>query len=125
MNQHCCEWMDSFLQDDSINIHYDEVLREYYVIIDECAAVQCIFYCPWCGVKLPASLRDVYFGLIWEKYGDDVDVDCELLPIEMRSSAWWKNRKEIITELLEKYHNASEGIKGRCLMLKTMNSAIS
>ena len=42
-------------------------------------------YCPWCGAKLPGSLRDEYFAIL-EKLGIDYPGD-----EAMRSEKWWQD----------------------------------
>jgi hypothetical protein len=116
---HCCELMNLFLNDARINIFYDEVTREYYIKIDGGNSIQCLFYCPWCGKKLPISLRDVYYGILDEKFGEDRDFYRENVPIEFSTSSWWKNIETDLNMLIEKYNYDSEtGIPGRCLLLR-------
>ena len=55
-----------------------------------------IYYCPWCGSKLPKSLSDEYFARL-----DALNVhtakgqtlDRRRIPKEFRGDAWWKSRK--------------------------------
>ena len=68
--QHCCEEMgrqvaqtchqhpDRFDCPDCL-IHYSPRYREYGIIIhDGGSSFVRIAFCPWCGAKLPGSLRD-------------------------------------------------------------------
>lgn len=98
MVKHCCELMTDFLADERVLIFYSEIFREYYIPLrtamrrkgvlhwtNKFIVCQCIFYCPWCGIKLPESFRDQYFDLLTDEEVDDP-------PEEFQSDAWWKNR---------------------------------
>lgn len=101
---HCCDLMCAFLEDKRINVFYDEVFREYYTKLRGGGGVlQRFFYCPWCGKKLPDSLRSVYHELLWEKFGDDVDIEDMDIPIEFKTSLWWDNADIDLEYLIEKY----------------------
>ncbi|HEY1189121.1 MAG TPA: hypothetical protein VGE74_15815 [Gemmata sp.] len=45
-----------------------------------------IRFCPWCGTRLPASLRDEWFAEL-ERHG--IDPSAGEVPAAFRSSAWW------------------------------------
>lgn len=113
-NKHCCTLMYDFLDKDKnlgyiteVNIYYSKILREYYVGEK---TKQVIFFCPWCGKKLPHGLRKEYCKVVKEKYGfepniykakksglkkvkSDLDMSKTLkLPIEFLTDKWWKKR---------------------------------
>ena len=51
-------------------------------------------YCPWCGFKLPTSLRDEWFHILRTEYGlDNPCDDKRKIPKEFKSDEWWKKRK--------------------------------
>lgn len=50
-----------------------------------------IQYCPWCGKKLPASKRDLWFDTL-EKMGI-TEVDDKRIPKRFKSGAWYSRRK--------------------------------
>lgn len=82
--------MDSWLADDSIPIHYEPKLREYYLDIPNSDGAIVLNFCPWCGAQLPPSLRDEWFDRIF-----DLDLDGPedpRIPADMRSDLWWKGR---------------------------------
>lgn len=67
---HCCETMryhvesscdqhpDRFDCPDAI-VSYNKRFNEYGIIVhDGGSSVILMFYCPWCGTMLPASIRD-------------------------------------------------------------------
>ncbi len=88
---HCCDLMCAFLEDKRINVFYDEVLENTIQSSGEGeGCCMRFFYCPWCGKKLPDSLRSVYHELLWEKFGDDVDIEDMDIPIEFKTSLWWE-----------------------------------
>lgn len=53
-----------------------------------------ISFCPWCGGKLPRSLRSQWFDEL-EKLGyqDPWGKDRKRLPIRFRASTWWLERR--------------------------------
>ncbi len=51
--------MDRHPQNDWQSIRYDSRFDEYWVPAG--GARQCLFFCPWCGEKLPPSQRDRWF----------------------------------------------------------------
>src|ERR1700738_1353686 len=72
---HCCMLMARYLQDGRINIGYLKKFREYYIPLHDPMIIQCIVYCPWCGTKLPKSLRDEYFNILKKEYDVTDDLD--------------------------------------------------
>jgi hypothetical protein len=103
MKAHCCETMrreverisdrppDASGHRPDCLVYYSPTLREYGLFDhDRCAAgvkaVLGIYSCPWCGARLPESLRDRFFeeleALGIDPNGDDV-------PDRFRSSEWW------------------------------------
>jgi hypothetical protein len=56
---HGCGHMDQHPQNDWGSVRYDSRFDEYWVEAGE--ARQGLFYCPWCGEKLPPSQRDLWF----------------------------------------------------------------
>ena len=85
---HCCKEMDTHANSD-IGIVYLEKFREYGISYnDGGSSFQEITFCPWCGKRLPSSLRDEWFELI-ESLGLEPDDE---LPDEIKSDLWWKKR---------------------------------
>jgi len=48
-----------------------------------------IHNCPWCGKKLPASKRDLYYSTL-EKLG--LDYDSKKLPIKFQTDEWYSKK---------------------------------
>ena len=82
----CCELMASALGEDDYPLGYVPKFREWAIaILDGGTAVSVISYCPYCGEKLPSSLRDEWFDRL-ENLGLNAD---DPLPVELQSDAWW------------------------------------
>jgi hypothetical protein len=102
MNPYCCDAMqrqaelvcdqhpDRFDCPDCL-IEYSPRFREFGMMIHDGGASSLnIYYCPWCGSKLPDSLRDEWFAEM-ERLGIDPAED--EVPEEFRSSAWWAAKR--------------------------------
>ncbi|MDX8361787.1 DUF6980 family protein [Cytobacillus sp. IB215316] len=100
MEQHCCETMTHYVNfkckqhpnifdcPDSL-IHYTENLDEYGLIIhDGGTSVLTIYYCPWCGNKLPESKRDLWFETLYKLVFDDPTE--QRIPDEFLTEKWYK-----------------------------------
>ena len=87
---HCCEEMTRHLAEGELAVTYSARFREYGIkILDGGSAAQLITYCPWCGAKLPSSLRDDWFDIV---EGLGLEAGDPQIPDEMSSAAWWKRR---------------------------------
>ena len=80
--------MDQHPQNNWGSVQYDARFDEYWVQAGE--ARQALFFCPWCGVKLPPSQRDLWFDRLealginpWE---DEV-------PESFRTDAWRSDKQ--------------------------------
>jgi hypothetical protein len=87
LTRHCCDEMASALSRPDTPIDYWPNCREYVLVASDDVG-DVIPHCPWCGSKLPESLRDERFdrlealGVNWIE--DDV-------PHEYQSDRWWRN----------------------------------
>ncbi|WMB71375.1 hypothetical protein RA178_13105 [Shewanella oncorhynchi] len=103
MNKHCCQEMeekltftckvhrDEFECPDSI-IRYTPKFDEYGLIIHDGGSSSILInYCPWCGVKLPESKRDLWFDTL-EQLGFDSPTEQEI-PSEFKGSLWYEERQ--------------------------------
>ncbi|MGL4555190.1 MAG: DUF6980 family protein [Gemmataceae bacterium] len=103
MEAYCCETMrheigrvsdrppDQYGRRPNCLIHYSPDIREYGLFDhDRCSAgttaVLGIYFCPWCGTRLPESLRDRWFVEL-EALG--IDPNGDEVPDRFRSSEWW------------------------------------
>ena len=69
-------------------VHYDERYDEYLIVLSDLDGVVTgltIYFCPWCGEKLPKSLRDKWFDEL-EALG--IDPMRDEIPIKYRTSQW-------------------------------------
>jgi hypothetical protein len=86
---HCCQQMSMHLSEKEVAIVYNQRFREYGIrILDGGNALQRISFCPWCGSKLPASLRDLWFARL-DSLG--LEPDDPRVPEEMKTDAWWRD----------------------------------
>ncbi len=57
-HQHCCDRIDHLLAEKKIAIIYSPVYQEYGILLKRGPVCERVDYCPWCGTKLPESLRE-------------------------------------------------------------------
>jgi len=80
----------------TVIIVYDPPFNEYSIPDRSARSVASttIRFCPWCGAKLPPSLRDRWFDEL-EKLGfdDPAGKDRKRLPAEFRGAAWWRGSR--------------------------------
>lgn len=90
--QHCCSEMAGHLEAGEVALIYDECFREYGIrILDGGSSIQLIQFCPWCGGRLPASLRDRWFERLDELGLQPADPN---LPHDLKSDGWWRSEDE-------------------------------
>jgi hypothetical protein len=82
--------MDEALKDASTPVIFTPKLREFGIrILDGGSASLGISFCPWCGQKLPGSLRDDWFDKLEQlgvdPYGDEI-------PPEFTDERWYTRR---------------------------------
>lgn len=64
--------------------HYDE----YGLIVhDGGSSMVLIFFCPWCGSKLPSSKRDRWFR---ELEAQGIEPGADPTPRQYRTDSWWR-----------------------------------
>src|SRR5262245_48794335 len=74
-------------------IEYLPKFREYGIIVHDGGESICtITFCPWCGKKLPDSLRDLWFKSIWDL---GLEPGGSRIPADLTNDAWWKARPEL------------------------------
>ena len=87
--QHCCEAMSGYLQHGDVALLYVGEFREYGIrVLDGGSSYIVIRFCPWCGQKLPSSLRDEWFNEI-ERLG--LDATSPNIPASLASDQWWRD----------------------------------
>ncbi|MEK4670392.1 MULTISPECIES: hypothetical protein [unclassified Niallia] len=103
MSKHCCEMMTGqinykgeFHTNESdcpdILVSYHEKFDEYGLIIHDggSSSIQ-IFFCPWCGTKLPESKSDLWFDTL-AQLGFDDPVE-QNIPKEFHTNKWYTKGK--------------------------------
>jgi len=73
-----------------------DIMISYFPKFDEYSITKLgsdvvIKYCPWCGVKLPCSKRNMWFAKL-KRLGFE-DPIIENIPKEFKSNLWFKRRK--------------------------------
>ena len=67
---------------------YDPKFREYGLrILDGGTSQIPVNYCPWCGKKLPTSLRDKWFA---ELKALKIDPGADKIPEKYQTDEWYK-----------------------------------
>ncbi|MGH7134402.1 MAG: DUF6980 family protein [Pirellulales bacterium] len=93
--RHCCDAMAAHLADEDVPIEYTPRLREYGLrILDGGSARQLIEFCPWCGQRLPESLRNEWVERL-EVLG--LEPNDPRVPEEMKTDAWWRASVHLAT----------------------------
>jgi hypothetical protein len=86
--------MGQYLLEGDVAIRYSPVFREYGILVFDGGSSEIeLRFCPWCGKRLPVSLRDKWFQVL-HSLGYDPELFSEnpKLSEEFRSDAWWKGK---------------------------------
>jgi len=96
----CCNDMSSHLylldqkcvnnggdENDKI-VHYSSKYNEYGIPLVDGISYILIEFCPWCGKRLPKSLREEWFSQL-EKIGYDSPLTQNDYPEIFKSWDWW------------------------------------
>ena len=90
MSDFCCQAMQYHLDAGEIGIVYVKQFREFELEYrDGGSSIQIIYYCPWCGAKLPKSVADEWFKII-EDLG--LELGSPKIPQEFLTDEWWISR---------------------------------
>jgi len=89
--KHCCEDMIFFLNEKKVGIQYNNTERLYSINLITSGGLQKIYFCPWCGSKLPKDLTDELSEIVFDELNLD-GFDDPRLPEEFKSDEWWKKR---------------------------------
>ena len=89
-HRHCCDEMNFHLSAGEIAVCHLPEFREYSILyLDGGSSSQLINYCPWCGTRLPKSLRDEWFD---EVFALGLEPDDPKLPERYKSDEWYRNK---------------------------------
>ncbi|MCV6639313.1 hypothetical protein [Candidatus Albibeggiatoa sp. nov. NOAA] len=87
----CCQQMKQFIELDDLPIIFTPKFREFGILyLDGGSAHQCINYCPWCGTKLPTSLRDQWCDIILDVL--KLEPDDPNIPKKYLTDEWYKQK---------------------------------
>jgi hypothetical protein len=79
------------LNDPDLPLDFIPKFREFGLrVLDGGISFIGIDFCPWCGQKLPTSLRDRWFDQL-EQLG--IDPESEELPPDFKNDGWYTNMK--------------------------------
>ena len=90
----CCHNMNYYVKKNK-EIQYDSSIRKFFMIIDDPDGThQLLFFCPWCGSKLPEVLEEEWGDILEKEYGikDPCWDEEHLVPKEFKTDEWWKKR---------------------------------
>lgn len=87
---HLCETMRVVALGEDPLIQYSDRFREYGIPYGD-GSYQVLGYCPFCGMKLPDSLRDEWFTTI---RGMGLEAGDRRIPDDYRSGEWWRKTKD-------------------------------
>ena len=86
---HCCEDLRNAVENEDIALTYTSKFREYGIpILDGGSSRLKIRYCPWCGKKLPDSLRNQWYDEL-ERLGIDPEEDT--VPEKFNNEQWYRD----------------------------------
>lgn len=92
---HCCKNMNHYVFENR-EIGYNMQYRRYTLRLSESenGTHQLLWYCPWCGSKLPKSLSNEWFVVLKSEYGlsDPIFDDADKVPDEFKTDEWWRKR---------------------------------
>ena len=98
-DEFCCDRMHYYAttpKEEHELIKYHAESRDYHFILHghDLGMEQEMYYCPWCGSKLPDSLAEEWCKVAKEELGiDEVFAEqWETLPEEYKTDKWWKKR---------------------------------
>lgn len=100
MGEFCCRNMEYYAIRGKL-IDYDISTRVYNVKLPEedqdFCTYQYLWYCPWCGKKLPKDLGEIWIETLKKEYGikeSDIDyINLSNIPEEFKTDEWWKKRR--------------------------------
>ena len=100
-NKFCCNDMEYYITtNEQDSISYNTITRKYSVPFIS-GLYHEIWYCPWCGYKLPKSLSKEWELTLLNEEGiaqkilDDYGIESyaeKLIPPEFKTDEWWKKR---------------------------------
>jgi hypothetical protein len=92
--EHCCDVMDYYIFEKDGLVDYVPEGRSYNFLIDSPNGThQEMWFCPWCGTKLPEDLGEEWGRILKEEYGlEEPFRTWDKVPPEFKTDEWWKRR---------------------------------
>jgi len=88
---HCCSSMSFYLDHGKVSVEFIPRFREYGIsYADSGRSIISIQFCPWCGKKLPPSLREKWFE---EIDAAGIDEAKDPIPERLKTEAWYSKRR--------------------------------
>ena len=89
----CCEQMYRIVVvDKDIMFDYLPYVREFGIAKRNSATgMYLIHFCPWCGSRLPRSLREEWYRYVWDPKSLDMQTK---IPKLFRTDQWWIENRE-------------------------------
>lgn len=87
---HCCSEMKRRIDHPNVGVRFFEKVREYGVSLLGSSGTVRIDFCPWCGLRLPTSLRDRRYEELLAMGIDDPLT--QPVPPEFETSEWYIRR---------------------------------
>ena len=76
------------------SVKYNDKFDEFSIACnDGTQSRMCLFFCPWCGKKLPNSKRERWFNEL-ELLGFDNPLFDENIPTKYKTKAWWEDNHD-------------------------------
>jgi hypothetical protein len=86
----CCAQMRDAIDDDDNPIDYTPKFREVGVrVLDGGSSHIVLAFCPWCGNRLPSSLRNEWFAELERRH---IDPHGKNVPPSFLDERWYKQR---------------------------------
>lgn len=97
---HLCDGMVAALEAKNSPMEYSPQFREYSIRLRTPTSrrfglYQSLFFCPWCGMRLPVSLRSQLYDELERSNGAEVEDFFEALsaaPRQYQDGEWWQDR---------------------------------
>jgi hypothetical protein len=93
--EHCCQNMDAYATEANCLVKYDPSDRSYHFILndDPHGTHQVMWFCPWCGSKLPEELGEEWGRILKADFGiEEPFREWDRVPPEFKTDEWWKKR---------------------------------
>ena len=89
--KHCCHDIEVHIKSGEVALFYNAKFREYGIAVtDGGSSFQTITFCPWCGTRLPLSLRDKWFEVVCDQLG--LEPGDKNIPAKYNSEEWWQDK---------------------------------